>query len=206
LVKNGRQLDGGYGPAHSKLKTMMRSLAVASVLAFAFLMPAAALAAPPPQAVAPVYRGSAPHPQAHSEAGRATDVGRATEHGGYRAPEINLHPRSLTPNAETLYPAWHSSTEPSRNYVLYQPPPWLQAGCLANSFLPSPASRDAYAPPANVSIGSLVDNQSKDLFSATPSHRAGLASSAGTTAAANTSGLSVQLQPSQCAPSSSLTF
>jgi hypothetical protein len=179
---------------------MMRSLALPGAIALAFLAPAVTLAAPPPQAVAPMYRGSAPHPQAHSEAGRAT------EHGVYRAPEINLHPRSLEPNSGTLYPNWHGTTEPSRNYVLYQPPPWLQAGCLANSFLPSPASHNAYAPPENVTIGSLVDNQSKDLFSATPSHRAGLASTPNATAAANTSGFSFQVQPSQCSPSSSLSF
>jgi len=177
----------------------MRSLAVAGAIALALLPPTVALAAPPSQAVAPVYRGSVPHPQGHSEAGRAT------ERSVYRAPEINLHPRSLEPNAGTLYPSWHGTSEPSRNYVLYQPP-WLQAGCLANSFLPSPASRDAYAPPANVTIGSLVDNQSKDLFSATPSHRAGLASSADAAATAKTSGLSFQFAPSQCTPSSSLTF
>lgn len=169
-------------------------------MALALLAPAVTLAAPPPQAVVPAYRGSAPHPQAHSEAGRAT------EHGVYRAPEINLHPRSLDPSSGALYPTWHGTTEPSRNYVLYQPPPWLQAGCLANSFLPSPASRNTYAPPENVTIGSLVDNQSKDLFSATPSHRAGLASNAASTAATNPSGISLQFQPSQCSPASSLTF
>ncbi|MGB8626266.1 MAG: hypothetical protein WCD03_08885 [Candidatus Cybelea sp.] len=178
---------------------MMRSLAVAGAIALALLPPVVALAAPP-QAVVPVYHGSVPHPQAHYEAGRAT------ERGVYRAPEINLHPRSLEPNAGTLYPSWHGISEPSRSYVLYQPPPWLQAGCLANNIFPSPASRDAYAPPQNVTIGSLVDGQSKDLFSATPSHRAGLASSADASAAAPTSGLSFQFQPSQCAPSSSLTF
>ena len=178
---------------------MMRSLAVAGTIALATLTPAITIAAPP-TVVVPVYRGAAPHPQARS------GVGRASERSVYRTPEINLHPRSLEPNGGALYPSWRGTSEPSRSYVLYQPPPWLQAGCLANNFAPSAAPASAYAPPANTTIGSLVDNQSKDLFSATPSHRANLASSGATTAAANTSGFSFQFQPSQCAPASSITF
>ncbi|HEX3368349.1 MAG TPA: hypothetical protein VHS56_02145 [Candidatus Cybelea sp.] len=177
---------------------MMRSLAVAGAVALAILTPTVTIAAP--TAVVPVYRGAAPRTQARSEAGRAT------ERSVYRAPEINLHPRSLEPNAGTAYPGWHGISEQGRNYVLYQPPPWLQAGCLANNLAPSAAPANAYAPPANTTIGSLVDNQSKDLFSATPSHRASLASSAVTTAATNASGFSFQFEPSQCTPASSITF
>jgi hypothetical protein len=177
----------------------MRSLALAGALALAILTPAVTVAAPP-TAVVPVYRGAAPHPQARSE------EGRATERSVYRTPEINLHPRSLETNGGTLYPSWRGTSEPSRSYVLYQPPQWLQPGCLANNFAPSATPASAYAHPANTTIGSLVDNQSKDLFSATPSHRANLASSAGTGAATNTPAFSLQFAPSQCTPASAVTF
>lgn len=178
---------------------MGRSLAAAIGMTCIILTPVVALAAPPPPAVVPVYRGSAPHGQARPP------EGHPVQRSVYRAPEINLHPRSLEPNAGALYPSWRAAPEPARDYVLYQPPPWLQAGCLANGFMPSPAS-SAYTAPQNATIGSLVDNQSKGLFSTKPSYRAGLASSSDATAAPSTSAFSVQFSPTQCAPASSIAF
>lgn len=174
---------------------MIRSMVFAGAIALTFAPPVAALSDPTPATVPPHRANSAPR----------TDDRRA-EPGASRAPVIDLNARSTEPNWETLYPSYRlRESQPTQNYVLYQPSPWNQPGCFANNLFPTASSQSSV--PGSTDIGSLVDDRSKNLFSSKPSYNQGLGYSANAPAPSNTTtGLQYEFGASQCTPFNSFNF
>ncbi|HEY2476334.1 MAG TPA: hypothetical protein VGI19_16220 [Candidatus Cybelea sp.] len=170
---------------------MIRSLVVVGAIGLALIPSVAALGAPTPANVPGHHGGAVPHPE----------LGRGAQQNAFKVPEIDVKPRSLGPNIQTPYQR-HLS-ESSRNYVLYQPPPWYQSQCFAPNLFPTVKPSDSYVPPGTT-IGDLVDSHSKNLFSSKPSYNPGLPLNQTAQAAPDPS--SIQFQASQCSPYSSFTF
>jgi hypothetical protein len=143
-----------------------RSVAFAGAVALVLVQPIAAFAAPP--AVHPVYR-PAPSPAS----------GERWSQGSLKAPfNFNLHPQTqeFNPQADFNPLRW-------RRWQWESLPPFLpyQSGCYATGMVSAPWSLTApagvSAPPSDFTIGSLVDDRSKELLSSPSSYAQDLAAS-----------------------------
>jgi hypothetical protein len=130
---------------------------------------------------------------------------------------VDVQPRPLPESREA--PAiswspelgWRSAAQrrewlPAQNpgYLWYQPA-WLQPACLLNNASAGP-SASPMTPP-DVTIGSLVDKNSENLFSMAPSHTAGLAAT--NNGAATTSsplGIQYEFQTTPCTAANFINF
>lgn len=174
---------------------MIRALVVAGAIALALLPPAVTLGAP-----VPVFRGAPiPHPLPRAAEGRS--AGQDT----FKVPiEINVRQKSVEPDFESTFAQyrWHG-WQWSPRYFWYQPA-WYQNGCFANNLFGTPTNPAGDSSwPANVTIGSLVDNRSMSLFSSTPSYNP---SNPNTANLQSNGTLSATLQPTLCGSSSSFNF
>jgi hypothetical protein len=131
--------------------------------------------------------------------------GSATQRRGndqFKVPfNVNVHPTQLPESAQyRLDPYQTRGWETPPGYVLYPP------ACLNNGLLGPPGSSTAPAgtasQPGDFTIGSLVDQRSENLFSATPSYTSGPTglAMAGNAGPATSSPLTFQygLQSSPC--------
>lgn len=174
---------------------MIRSLVVVGAIGLSFVPSIAALGAPTAVVVAG-HRGVAMPRQ---------ERGLGTQQDTFKAPEIDVRPKSTEPNMETLYPYRWRGWQSNQNYLLYRPPPWYQPNCFANNLFPTAAPGQASLPD-NTLIGSLVDDRSKNMFSSKPSHNPGLAVPADGPAPASTTGLHYEFDASHCTPFNSFSF
>lgn len=179
---------------------MTRFLAFAGAVALTLAQPVVSPAQPPPRAGAPmfvpVYNAAPPiyHP---APAQPVTPNRRSTQdRSSFKVPfDLNvgpglLHQPALEPTLQTYrWRGWGSSPA----FL------WFPTPCSSNGFGPlwgMPATpTDALAPP-NVTIGSLVDDQSHGILSSYPSYDAAITSGD----AGITSGPVLQygLQPTRC--------
>jgi hypothetical protein len=179
-----------------------RSVAFAGAVALVLFQPVGAVAAPPGYAPAyhPVYR---PPASSGSHA-------RAETQAPFKVPfDLNFHPKFQEFNPQTtLNPLrW-------RRWQWESLPPFLplQSGCYATGTPSAPWSSTAPAglsapPPSDFTIGSLVDDRSKQLFSSPTSYAQNLAASG--SAGPETSGpltLQYGFQPAPCGASDFFNF
>jgi hypothetical protein len=168
---------------------MMRTLVVAGAIALAFLPPALTFAAP----TGAVRGVSAPAPPP-----RVLEARHGTE-DSFKVPmHIDVWRGESQPNWESQNPYhWHS-LQANPGYLWYQPA-WLQDGCFANGPLGvPPVATSGNASLQGETLGSLVDDRSKNLFSSTPSHNPSLPLSGDALAASNATGLQFSVQPTAC--------
>ena len=169
---------------------MTRTLIVAGAIALALLPPALTFAAPT-GAVRGVSASGLPPP-------RVSEMRRETE-GSFKVPmHIDVRPGASQPNWESQYPyRWHS-LQANPGY-LWNQPAWLQGGCYANGPLGLlPVGTSAPASLQGETIGSLVDDRSKNLFSSTPSHNPSSPLSGDALAASNATGPQFTVAPTAC--------
>jgi hypothetical protein len=175
---------------------MLRTLIVAGAIALAFLPPALAFAVPT-GAVRGVSASALPPP-------RVVEPRRGTE-DSFKVPmHIDVRPGASQPNWESQYPyRWHPlQANPA---YLYQPA-WLQNGCYTNNTLGvPPVATSGQASLQGETLGSLVDDRSKNLFSSTPSHNPSSPLS-GDALASNATGLQLTVQPTACGSNRLLQF
>lgn len=202
---------GIVGPV-SKSGGVTRSLAFAGVVALTLLQPAVTLAAPPggmavfrpapmpaPVMVSPSRERWEPN---RFRVPFGVDVHPKPLPGSREAPEIKWSPEMSWRQA-TQHRAWLPAQNPG--YLWYQPA-WLQPACSLNNAFAGPSS-SPMTPPPDVTIGSLVDKNSENLFSMAPSHTAGLAApNSGTAATSSALGLQYQFQATPCTAANSFNF
>jgi hypothetical protein len=160
---------------------MMRVLVVAGAIALALLPPTVTLGAPVPGSRAVSLPNAPPHVAA----------GRRAAPDAFTLP---IHLNAWGP-LEPTQGQWY------RPAGLYQPV-WYQNGCFANNLfgVPAPEQSDAMAL-QNVTLGSLVDDRSRQLFSSTSSHSPDLPSSGGDATALGVAGLQAVVAPTACGSS-----
>lgn len=196
---------------------MNRLLVFLGTIAVAFITPAMTLAAPP--TAVPVRGG----PVARPVVTRSTDAGRSETCDQFKVPyDVNVQAKPLpgslhydAPHYQALhneaplyrYTARGQQANPS--YFLYQPA-WYQSACYAGNGFGAPAA--PFAPTsstsdslAGVSIGSLVDQDSKNVFSMTPSYKPGLASNGAGVAAASPFSLQYEFHTTPCGTANTFT-
>ena len=178
---------------------VIRSLTILSAAALALVVPVVALAAPTGglRVYHPILRTSGSMPASSSRVGTAAQE-------PFRVPfDLNVHPRSQEPDAQTTWApfrwrVWH----PILGSLLYRPV-WYQAGCFANGGLAGPEASSSTptgtsAPPTSFTFGSLAGNRSSTLFGSSVSDIARVASAHDAAAAA--SPLTLQYGVSAAAP------
>ena len=175
---------------------IMRTLVLAAAIALTLLAPAVTLGAPtrgfhgaPPQQ-APPPRGGAGH-----------SIGQDS----FKVPfHVDARPKPVRTEVEPLFLPYrlHAWQQGPR----YVGPTWFQNGCFANNTFGTPSTLQSDSSvPTSVTIGSLVDDRSKHLFSSKPSYNPNSASSDAITMT-NPTGLQYQFQPTECGSSSLIKF
>jgi hypothetical protein len=176
----------------------MRTLVVAGAIALALLPPAVTLGAPTQGfRVAPLPRLPPPRAAAGHPAGQDS----------FKLPfHIDARPKPAETDVESTFLPyrWHG-WQPGPRYVWIQPT-WYQNGCFADNLFGTPSTlQSGTSVPASVTIGSLVDDRSKHLFSATPSYNPN--SRPGSDALTSSPvGLQYQVQPTRCGSSTLINF
>ena len=173
----------------------MRALVVVGAVALTLLPPAVTFGAPPPGFRAATLPQAPPRAAASHSASR--DSFKLPFHldAGPKPAEDEINPTFLPFDRWGAWPV-------APRYVWLQPT-WLQNGCFSNNAFGTPSTLQSAAyMPAGTTIGSLVDDRSKDLISSTPSYNPISPSSANAATMSNPVGLQYQLQPTLCGSSS----
>jgi hypothetical protein len=172
----------------------MRTLVVAGAIALALLPPAVTLGAPTQGFRVPLLP-QLPPPRAAA--------GHSAGQDSFKVPfHIDAHPKPAETDIEsTFLPyGWHGWPLGPR-YVWIQPS-WYQNGCFANNIFGTPPTLQSdTSVPTSVTIGSLVDDRSKRLFSSTPSYSPNSPSSSDAVAMSSPISLQYEFQPTQCGSS-----
>ncbi|MGB8909880.1 MAG: hypothetical protein WCC84_14140 [Candidatus Cybelea sp.] len=184
---------------------MIRSLTILSAAALALVVPIVALAAPTGvmRVYHPVPRTSGSMPASSSRGGTAAQE-------PFRVPfDLNGHPRSQEPDAQTTWAPYRwRGWNPILGSLLYRPV-WYQAGCFANGGLAGPEAYSSTptgtsASATGFTFGSLAGNRSATLFGSSVSDIARVASA--NDAAATASPLTLQYDASTAPCGSTSTF
>jgi hypothetical protein len=197
-------------PALSKPRPVNHSLAAAGVVALTLLQPAVTLAAPPGGLRAYRPAPPRPHPAAASPSRNLStgDRFQVPFHVDVQAKPLPEQRQSDaikgSPDVSWRPGAYRRGwvTAPKVGYLWYQPA-WLQPMChVNNAFTGAPNSSTAQQ---DVKIGSLVDKNSRNLFSMAPSHKPEMAISDDGSATAS-SGLKYEFQAAPCGSANSVNF
>jgi hypothetical protein len=188
-----------------------RYLAFAGVVALTLLQPAVTLAAPPGGMA--VYRPAPPPPPPIAASSRDR-----SRQDGFRVPfDVNVQAKPLPESRQSPLIKWSPDmgwgpaayrrpwlAAPNLGYLWYQPASYQAACYLNNAFARPSASSTA---PQDVTIGSLVDKNSENLFSLAPSHTSGLTSSDNSAATASSPpGLQYEFQATPCGSANVINF
>ncbi|HLY01467.1 MAG TPA: hypothetical protein VKR56_03115 [Candidatus Cybelea sp.] len=167
---------------------MNRRLVGAGAIALVLLQPAAALAAP-----TAVVRGGpmAPPPPRISASRSAGQDFKVPFH-------VDARPKPVESETQPMllpyrWHAWQYSPQ-----YLWNQSAWGQNGCFADNLFGVPSTLPSGTSlPANITIGSLVDDRSKQILSSTPSYDQSLPLTGGAVAT---------LQPTSCGSASLINF
>jgi hypothetical protein len=172
---------------------MIRMLVVTGGIALALLPPVVALGAP-----TPVFRGT---PVSHLPP-RAAE-GRSSP-DSFKVPfHVDARPKPTERDMETtLFPyRWHALQSSSQ--YLWNQPAWYENGCFINNLSGVPSTAPGGASiPAGLTLGSLVDDHSKHLFSLSPSYNPNSPSSSSAAVTSNPVGSQYQVQATPCGSAS----
>jgi hypothetical protein len=182
---------------------MTRSLLVGAAIV-------AALAPPIVTRGAPVPSGARAMPVFRPAPARAENAMRPAAQDHFRVPfDVDVHAKPLAQTNKEA-PVYSYTWQPRPRYAWYAPA-WSQSACYANNLFGvpplSPATPSGVADPAaNVSIGSLVDSRSRNLFSSTPSHNPGIAPSSNDLAAPSPVSFKYEFHTTPCGTANSFGF
>jgi hypothetical protein len=189
--------------ADRTLLDMTRSLLVGAAIV-------AALAPPIVTRGAPVPSGGRAMPVFRPAPARAENAVRPAGLDHFRVPfDVDLHAKPLAQTNKEA-PVYSYTWQPRPRYTWYAPAGYRSA-CYPNNLfgLPplSPATPSGVADPAaNISIGSLVDSRSRNLFSSTPSHKPGIAPSSNDLAASSPMSFQYEFHTTPCGGANSFGF
>jgi hypothetical protein len=175
------------------------------------LTPAVALAVPPGGMAVSRPAPAPARPAARSASSDRTDWDR------FRVPfDVDVRPKPLPGSRESSTMNWSPNASwesaayrrewlapPNAGYLWYRPAFYQSACPLNNAFAGSPASQAA---PADVTIGSLVDKNSENLFSSAPSHTAGMVGTESAATASSPLGLQYSVQATPCGSANFVNF
>ncbi len=167
-------------PTDRTLLDMTRSLLVGAAIVAALAPTIVARGAPVPSGARaiPVFRPAL---------ARAENAVRPAAQDHFRVPfDVDVRAKPLA-QTDKEAPFYSYTWQPRPRYTWYAPA-WYRSACYANNLFGvpplSPATPIGVADPAaNISIGSLVDSRSRNLFSLKPSHKPGIAPSSNNLAA-----------------------
>ncbi len=176
---------------------MIRTFALAGTIALALLPPVVALGAPTPA----FHSAPVSHLPPRAAEGRYGQ-------DSFKVPfEVDTRSKGGRLDVEPLFVPyrWHALQSSSR--YLWNQPAWYQDGCFVNSLsgAASTVPSDASVLPG-VTIGSLVDDRSKHLFSFSPSYNPNSPPGSSAAVASSPAGPQYQVQPTQCGSASLFTL
>jgi hypothetical protein len=178
---------------------MMRTLVATAALALAILPPVFAFGAP--------VQGYRVAPAQQQQVPRAA-MSRSASQDAFKVPmELNVLPKPAARESDaTVLPYRFQGSQVAGEPVWIQPS-WYQNGCFAqNVFGTAPAFQNDGSSLASTTLGSLADDRSKHLISTTPSYNPSSPSGSSGLATSNQTGLSLQVQPTQCGSSRLINF
>jgi|SRR5580700_3200384 hypothetical protein len=182
---------------------MIRSLLIGASIV-------AALAPPIVTCGAPVPSGGRAMPVFRPAPARAENAVRPAAQDHFRVPfDVDVHAKPLAQTNKEA-PVYSYTWQPRPRYTWYAPAGY-QSACYANNLFGvpplSPATPNGVADPAaNISIGSLVDSRSRNLFSSTPSHNPGIAPGSNDLAASSPVSFQYEFHTTPCGTASSFGF